>query len=88
MNQAEAHKNQIVSDLKERLEERYARGKGADDELCMTMVSQGAWPRGTGIRPELLSENPDGGRVYAIKCHQAIKFLEKLGETPPPKGLR
>lgn len=88
MDQAEAHKNKIVSDLKERLEERYARGDFNEKSMCMTMVSKGAWPRGTGIQPRLLSEAVSGDRVYEINCRQAAKFLEALGEKPPPKDMR
>lgn len=88
VDQAEQHKNQLVSELKERLEERYARGDYNDKAMCMTMVAAPAWPKGTGIQPRILSAHKDGGNVYSVTCAQARKFLEKLGETPPPKDIK
>lgn len=88
MDQAEAHKNQIVSELKEKLEFHYARGEFKDSTFCLTMVAAPSWPRGTGIRPRILTEQPNGEKVYEINCGQARRFLEKLGEEPPPKELK
>lgn len=87
-SQAEAHRAQLVSDLKEKLEHNYARGEFKDSAFCTTMVAAPAWPRGTGIRPRILSAHQNGGNNYELTCGQVRKFLEKMGETPPPKEMK
>lgn len=86
-SQAEAHRAQLVSDLKEKLEYNYARGVLKDGDLCTTMLAP-AWPRGTGIQPRILGGATSGGNVYALTNGQVRKFLTKMGETPPPKEMK
>ena len=47
----------------------------------VTLTTQGAWPKGTTVRPELLSENQGGGRVWRLKWWQVEKFLEAWEEA-------
>lgn len=49
---------------------------GPDDSLVFTFVSPG--PHGLPIRPELLSQSPDGERVYGINAKQARKLIGLL----------
>lgn len=85
-SQAQAHRAQLVSDLKEKLEYNYARGVLKDGALCTTMLAA-AWPRGTGIQPKILGQAA-AGNVYALTNGQVRKFLAKMGETPPPKEMK
>lgn len=49
----------------------------AEREFGMTVVApKGSSFKGTGIRPELLSQNMKGERVYRVTRKQAVKFLK------------
>lgn len=38
----------------------------------------GPWPRGTGVRPELLSVNQEGVHNYSLTAKQAARLAERI----------
>ncbi len=79
----------VIAYVKARIDFAQSRNYPLTQQVA-TLVAEPFWPKGTGIRPKLITGG-DGYKVYVLTLRQAKKMVEVItGEEQPstydPRG--